>query len=439
MKINFLAAKEVLRALKYRNYRLFFIGQGISLIGTWMQQIALGWLVYKLTDSAFLLGLVSFSSQIPTFILALFAGLLADRYSKHKIIIITQSLAMLQAFILAILTLTNTVNIWYIITLSVFLGLINAFDMPTRQSFAIELVDDKKDLPNAIALNSSAFNAARLIGPTIAGILITTLGEGICFLINAISYIAVIFALLRMKIQSVQNEVKSEKVMQGLKEGIKYAYNFIPIRILLLLVAIVSLTGMPYTVLMPVFARDILHGDSSTLGYLFGAVGIGAFTGAIYLASRKTVLGLGRWIAAATSIFSMGLLLFSFSRNIYFSLFLMLFTGFGMMMQMASTNTLLQTLVDNNKRGRVMSLYVMAFMGTAPIGSLMAGTLASTIGAPLTVLSSGIICLAAAFWFMKQLPNLRKVIRPIYIQMGILPEVSQGLQSVTHLNMPPNK
>jgi len=430
--------KQTLRALRYRNYRLFFSGQSLSLIGTWMQQVALGWLVYRLTDSAFLLGLVGFSSQIPTFILASVAGVLADRYNKHKIIIITQTLAMIQAFILTFLTLSSTIQIWQILVLSLFSGLINAFDMPTRQSFVIEMVDDRNDLPNAIALNSSMFNAARLIGPTIAGILITAIGEGFCFLVNALSYLTVIAALLMMKIGPPVITKKKEKVLEGLKEGIKYAYNFKPIRALLLLIGLISLTGMPYTVLMPVFARDILHGDAHTLGFLFGAVGTGALIGAIYLASRKSVLGLGRWIAIATSIFSLGLLFFSFSREIYLSIGLMLFTGFGMMMQMASTNTLLQTLVDDDKRGRIMSLYVMAFMGTAPFGSFMAGTLASTIGAPYTVLSSGIICLIAAIVFYKNLPSLRKHIRPIYIKMGILPEVSKGLQSSTNLRMPPN-
>lgn len=432
------AVKQTLRALRHKNYRLFFTGQSISLIGTWMQQVALSWLVYRLTDSAFLLGLVGFASQIPTFIFASFAGVFADRYSKHKIIITTQTLAMIQAFILAFLTLTSSIQIWQILSLSLFSGLINAFDMPTRQSFVIDMVDDRNDLPNAIALNSSVFNAARLIGPTLAGLLITIVGEGICFLINAISYITVIASLLLMNIPRRMNNHHKEKVLQGFKDGIKYAYNFKPIRALLLLIGLVSLTGMPYTVLMPVFAKDILHGDAHTLGFLFGAVGLGAFTGAIYLASRKTVLGLARWIAAAASIFSLGLLFFSVSRNVYLSTGLMYFTGFGMMMQMASTNTLLQTLVDDDKRGRIMSLYVMAFMGTAPFGSIMAGTLASTIGAPFTILSSGIICLAGALLFYKNLPELRKHIRPIYIQKGILPEVSTGLQSSTHLKMPPN-
>ena len=290
-----------------------------------------------------------------------------------------------------------------------------------------------------VALNSSMFNAARLIGPTIAGILISLYGEGICFLINAVSYIAVIIGLLLMRIEPKIREAKKEKVLRGLKEGVKYAYEFIPIRTLLILIAIISLSGMPYTVLMPIFAKDILHGNANTLGYLLGSVGIGAFTGAIYLASRKTVLGLGRLIAIASTIFAVGLLLFSFSTSLIFSLPLMFVAGLGMMMQMASSNTLLQTIVDDDKRGRIMSLYVMAFMGTAPFGSLIAGSLASKIGAPSTVLLSGITCLITAFWFAKNLPNLRKHVRPVYVKMGIIQEVSSGLQSATHLNMPPNK
>lgn len=419
--------KQILRALRYRNYKLFFGGQSISLIGTWMQQIALGWLVYRLTNSAFLLGVIGFASQIPTFLFASFAGVFADRYNKHKIIIITQTLAMLQAFLLSVLTLTHVIQIWHIILLSIFSGLINAFDMPTRQTFVIDLIEDKNDLSNAIALNSSMFNAARLVGPTVAGFLIAALGEGLCFLVNAISYIAVIIALLLMKIKPNIKKVKKEKILEGLKEGIKYAYKFKPIRALLLLIGLVSLTGMPYTVLMPVFAKDILHGDANTLGFLLGAVGIGALTGALYLASRKSVLGLVRWVSKAAGIFATGLLLFSFSRNIILSLILMVFIGFGMMMQMASTNTLLQTLVDDDKRGRIMSLYVIAFMGTAPFGSLIAGSLASTIGAPYTVLTGGVICLIGSIIFTLKLPALKKYIRPIYIKLGIIPEVSNGL------------
>jgi len=429
--------KLILRAFRHRNYRLFFGGQAVSLIGTWMQQIALGWLVYRLTDSAFLLGVVGFATQVPTFLLATFAGVYADKYNNHKIIITTQTFAMIQAFILAYLTLSHQVTVWYIILLSIFAGIINAFDMPTRQSFVIEMVEDKNDLPNAIALNSSMFNSARLIGPTAAGFLISSVGEGMCFLLNAVSYIAVIAALFAMKIKKKEKTQAKKKVLTELKEGIKYSYNFKPIRAILLMIAVVSLAGMPYTILMPVIAKDVLHGSANTLGFLMAAVGIGAMAGAIYLASRKTVIGLGSWIYYASGIFGISLILFSFSRTIPLSIFLMLFTGFGMMVQMASCNTVLQTIVDDDKRGRVMSLYVTAFMGSAPFGSLVAGSLASNIGTPATLLLSGITILIVAVVFARVIPSLRVLIRPVYVEKGIIPEVSKGLQATTHLQMPP--
>lgn len=429
--------KFVLRALRYRNYRLFFGGQAISLVGTWMQQIALGWLVYRLTDSAFLLGLVGFATQVPTFLVATFAGVIADKYDNHKIIIMTQSLAMIQAFLLAYLTLSHQVTIWHIMILCVFIGLINAFDMPTRQSFVIEMVENKVDLPNAIALNSSMFNSARLIGPTIAGFLISSVGEGMCFLLNAISYIAVIVALLAMKIKRKERISKQKKVLSGLKEGIKYAYDFKPIRALLIQIAVASFAGMPYAILMPVVARDILHGNANTLGFLMGAVGIGAVTGAVYLASRKSVLGLGKWVFYASSIFGCSLILFSFSKNIPISIFLLLFTGFGMMVQMATCNTLLQTIVDDDKRGRVMSFYVTAFVGAAPFGSIIAGSLAGSIGTPSTILISGLIMLTGGIIFRSVLPSIRILVKPIYVNKGIIPEVSSGIQVTTHLQMPP--
>lgn len=429
--------KFILRALRYRNYRLFFGGQIISLIGTWMQQIALGWLVYRLTNSAFLLGLVGFATQIPTFLIASFAGVIADKYNNHKIIVATQTLAMIQAFLLAYLTLTHQVTIWHIMLLCIFIGVINAFDMPTRQSFVIEMVESKNDLPNAIALNSSMFNSARLIGPTIAGFLISSVGEGLCFLLNAVSYIAVIGALLAMKIKRKEKILKKKKVLSGLKEGIKYAYNFKPIRALLTQVAIASFAGMPYAILMPIVARDILHGNASTLGFLMGAVGIGAVAGAVYLASRRTVLGLGKWVFYASSIFGSSLILFSFSENIPLSIFLLLFTGFGMMVQMASCNTLLQTIVEDDKRGRIMSLYVTSFVGAAPFGSIIAGSLADSIGTPGTILISGLIMLAAGIIFKSVLPSIRTLVKPVYVDKGIIPEVSRGLQATTHLQMPP--
>jgi len=410
----------IFRALHHRNYRLFFGGQGVSLIGTWMQQIAMSWLVYRMTQSAFLLGVIGFLGQIPAFLLSPFAGVLIDRWNRHRILVGTQSLAMIQAFILAFLTLTGTIAIWHIIILALSLGFVNAFDMPTRQAFVVEMVETGEDLGNAIALNSFLFNGARLLGPSIGGILISLLGEGVCFLLNGISFIAVIAALLAMKMTKREIRSKSSHVLQGIKEGFTYAFGFPPIRSLLLLLGLVSLAAMPYTVLMPVFAKNILHGGPHTLGFLLGASGVGALVGAVYLASRKSVLGLGRLIVIALNIFGIGLIAFSVSRVLSLSLLLLAFTGFGMMVQMASTNTVLQTIVEEDKRGRVMSLYTMAFMGMVPFGSLLAGTLASKIGAPGTIMISGLACILGSILFARKLPALREMVRPIYIEKEIL-------------------
>jgi MFS family permease len=414
----------IFRALHHRNYRLFFGGQGVSLIGTWMQQIAMSWLVYRMTNSTFLLGVIGFLGQIPAFLLSPFAGVLIDRWNRHRILVGTQSLAMIQAFILALLTLTGTIAIWHIIILALFLGFVNAFDMPTRQAFVVEMVETGEDLGNAIALNSFLFNGARLLGPSIGGILISLLGEGMCFLLNGISFIAVIAALLAMKMAKREIRSKSSNVLKGVKEGFAYAFGFPPIRSLLLLLALVSLTGMPYTVLMPVFAKNILHGGPHTLGFLLGASGVGALVGAIYLASRKSILGLGKLIIIALNIFGTGLIVFSISRTLSLSLLFLGFTGFGMMVQMASSNTVLQTIVEEDKRGRVMSLYTMAFMGMVPFGSLLAGSLASKIGAPGTIIISGAACILGSILLARKLPLLRELVRPIYMRRGIIREES---------------
>lgn len=414
--------KLIFRALSHRNYRLFFGGQGISLIGTWMQQIAMSWLVYRLTDSALLLGVVGFTSRIPTFLLASLAGVLADRWNRHRVLVITQTLSMIQAMILAILVLTGTIAVWHIIFLSLSLGLINALDIPTRQSFVVDMIEKREDLGNAIALNSSIVNGARLIGPSVAGMLIATLGEGMCFLLNGLSFIAVIFALLAMKITPKKREAQSSKVFQGLKEGFSYAFGFAPIRSVLLLLGLVSLMGMPFTVLMPIFAEKILHGGPQALGFLSGATGVGAIAGSIYLASRKSVLGLGRIIVISSNLFGIGLIGFSLSRLFWLSLLMMLLTGFGMMVEMASSNTVLQTIVEEDKRGRIMSFYTMAFMGMVPFGSLLAGTLANNIGAPNTVMIGGVACILGSVLFAKKLPSLRRIARPIYVEKGIISE-----------------
>ena len=428
----------MLRALAHKNYRLFFTGQSISLVGTWMTRIATSWLVYRLTGSAFLLGIVGFAGQIPSFLLAPFAGVLVDRWNRHRLLVITQGLALLQSLAMAVLTLTGVIKTPHIILLSVFQGLINAFDMPARQAFVVEMVEKREDLANAIALNSSMVNAARLIGPSVGGVVIAAIGEGWCFMIDALSYIAVIASLLAMTLTArMIQPIREANIFQQLREGWNYAARFAPIRDILLLIGLVSLVGMPYTVLMPVFADDVLHGGPNTLGLLMAASGVGALIGAMLLAARKSVLGLGKYIPLTAGAFGAGLIMFSFSRVIWLSLLLMVLTGLGFMVQMAVSNTILQTIVDEDKRGRVMSFYTMAFMGTAPFGSLLAGSVADRIGAPHTLLFGGIGCLLGAAWFAMTLSDLRKDVRPIYVKIGILPEVAKGLQQSTELTVPP--
>ncbi len=413
--------RHIWRALRHRNYRLFYAGQGISLVGTWMQQIAVSWLVYRLTNSPVLLGISSFALNAPVLVLAPIAGFYADRWNRHKLLIIVQAAAMVQALLMAALVLTETITIWQIIALSLFLGVVNAFDMPIRQSFVVDMIEDRNDLSNAIALNSTIFNSARLVGPSIAGLMIAAVGEGMVFLINGLSYIAVIIALLAMHPVAQPRKDSSSGLVSSLVEGFRYAFGFMPIRSLLLLIALVSLVGMPYTVLMPIFAKDILHGDSHTLGFLVGASGIGALTGAIMLASRRSVRGLWRVIPIAAGIFGIGLIALSFSREVWLSTLLMVVTGFGMITQMATSNTVLQTIVDDDKRGRVMSLYTQAIRGITPFGGLIAGALAASIGAPYTFLLGGLCCILGALLFARYLPKMRQYIRPIYQQKGIVP------------------
>jgi MFS family permease len=386
-----------------------------------MTRLATSWLVYRLTGSALLLGIVGFSGQIPTFLFAPFAGVWVDRLDRRRVLVVTQFLAMLQSLALAVLTLSRHINIQEIIWLSAFQGLINAFDMPARQAFLVQMVDDKQDLGNAIALNSSMVNLARLVGPSLAGAVIAVSSEGACFLIDGISYIAVIASLVMMRLTSTAVKATVNTMLGQLKEGWAYVSGFAPVRTILLLFAMVSLMGWPFTVLMPIFAGKILHGGPHTLGFLMGAVGIGALVPAISLALRKTVLGLGRMIPISTACLGVGLILFGMSRLLWLSLLLMLFCGFGMMQQMAASNTIIQTIVEDDKRGRVMSFYAVAFVGMAPFGSLLAGISAHAIGAPLTVMLSGACCVAGAIWFATQVRMIRKLIRPIYVDLGILP------------------
>jgi MFS family permease len=421
---NVIGVKHIFRALRHRNYRLFFGGQSISLVGTWMQQVAMSWMVYRLTNSVLLLGIVGFSGQIPAFFLTPLAGVIADRYNRHRVLIVTQTLAMLQALILSALVLTNRITVEQIVALSIFLGLVNSFDIPVRQAFTVEMIEEREDLGNAIALNSSMVNAARLIGPSLAGVLIAAFGEGICFLLNGVSYLAAIGVLLAMKIAPRKIKPPDTHVLHELKEGFVYAFNSTPIKSILILLSLVSLMGVPYQVLMPVFARDIFHGGSITLGFLMAMSGIGALTGAIYLASRKSVIGLGKIIPLFSGLFGLAVIAVALSGVLWFSMPVICVAGFAMMVQMAASNTVLQTIVEEDKRGRIMGLFTMAFMGMVPFGSLLAGSLASKIGAPNTLLLGGTCCVIGALIFVRKLPSLREKIRPIYIEKGIITEVT---------------
>jgi MFS family permease len=409
------------RALRHRNFRLFFGGQTISLIGTWMTRVATGWLVYRLTGSALLLGMVSFAGQIPTFLLAPFAGVWVDRLDRRQVLVWTQALSMVQSLTLAALTLSGHITIPRLLALSVMQGCINAFDMPGRQSFMVKMVDDRRDLQNAIAINSSMVNMARLIGPSLAGMLIAVSSEGWCFLVDGISYIAVIASLLAMRLHAPVVKRAAASALSELKTGWTYVTGFLPIRTILLLFAVISLMGMPFVVLMPIFAARVLHGGPHTLGFLTGSMGLGALISALSLAARKHVRGLVRIIPVSAGVFGVGLIGFGLSHSFWLSMLMLMVAGMGMMQGMAASNTVIQTLVSDDKRGRVMSYYTMAFMGMAPFGSLLAGTMADVIGAPMTVIANGSVVLLGAAWFATRLPAVRREVRPIYREMGILP------------------
>jgi len=413
----------ILRAFRHRNYRLFFGGQGLSLVGTWMQQIAVSWLVYRLSGSALVLGLVGFVGQSPALFAAPVAGVLADRFNRHRLLIILQVLAMIQASLLAFLTLSGLVAVWHLFVLAAFLGFVNAFEIPTRQSFVIDMLDRNEDLGNAIALNSFMFNSSRLVGPSIAGVIIGLVGEGICFFLNAISFLAIIIALVAMRIQKRTGDTIDIPLLRGLREGFSYAFDFMPIRYILILLGLVSLAGMPYLVLMPVFAKDVLHGGPQTLGFLLGASGIGALIGALVLASRASVVGTNKLLSIGTLVFGASLIGFSFSTSVVLSFILMVFTGFHMILVMVSSNIMLQTIAEEDKRGRIISLYVLALMGTAPFGSLLAGIAANHIGAPNTLLAGGIVCILASLFFYLKLPAIRAQVQPIYRQLGLIEEM----------------
>jgi MFS family permease len=423
-----LVPPQLFRALRNRNYRLYFFGQSISLIGTWVTRIASSWLVYRLTDSEFLLGLVTFVGQIPALLLSPIAGVYIDRWNKHRVLVVTQSLAMCQSTALAFLTLTGRITVTDVMVLQLLQGLINAFDMPSRQSFVVEMVENRNDLPNAIALNSTIVNSSRMIGPAMGGVLIAAFGEGWCFALDALSYVFVIGSLLAMSVPRSVRDVEVTPMLQALTAGFNYVSGFAPVRSGLLLVALISTLGMPYQVLMPVMASEVLGGGANTLGVLMTATGLGALAGSVYLASRHTVLGLGRRMGQAAMMFGAALVAFSASRHLWVSLLLLPFSGAGFIVTLAATNTVVQTVVPEALRGRVMSFYTMSFLGTAPIGSLFAGMAAERIGAPATIAIGGAACFIGGAWFYSRLPQLRALIHPVYAERGLLvaPDADSG-------------
>jgi len=425
---------RMVKALRSRNYRLFFLGQIVSLCGTWMTNMATGWLVYRLTGSALMLGLVTCAGQIPMFVLGPFSGILVDRVNKRRALVLIQSLSMIQSFALAAMTLSGRASIAGLVFLNLINGIITAFDIPMRQSFVIEMIEDKAALGNAIALNSTMFNAARFIGPAIGALVIAAYGEGWCFFIDGCSFLAVIAAFLAMRIQpnGITQPLRGN-VLRDLMEGWRMVSRPGPIRRIITLLALTSLLGTPYATLVPLFAGSILKGGPHTLGLLMSAAGAGALLGAAWLAGRRSVLGLGAVIPNAVAVFGIGVIGFALSRQIWLSMLFLFIGGGGLMVQMASSNTILQTIVDNNQRGRIMSFYMMAFMGTAPIGSLMAGWISERLGAPLTLVIGGTVCICGAALFFSGLEQLREAIRPIYRRIGILPEIESGEETASQL------
>ena len=409
------------RALRHRNFKLFFVGQSISVIGTWMTKLATAWLVYQLTHSALMLGIVGFAGQIITFALAPVAGVWIERLNRRKLLVWTQAAAAVQSLALAALTLTGIITLEEVIFLTALQGLINAVDMPGRQSFLVQMVQGREDLGNAIAINSSMANGARLIGPAIAGLVIAAVGEGWCFLIDGVSYFAVIASLMMMRIELAPLRRRSESMFEQMREGWDYVRTFRPIRTILLLFALTTLMGFSYSVLLPIFAGQVLRGGATTLGWLTGASGVGALASALSLAVRKTVVGLTRMLRLAAAMLGTALILFGLSDTLWISLILMVFIGFGMIQTSSASNTIIQTLVPDDKRARVMGFYTMAFFGAAPFGSLMAGAMAERIGAPHTVIITGACCVLGAVWFTFERPKIAVVMRPIYREMGLLP------------------
>ncbi len=419
---------QVFVSLKSYNFRLYFGGQCISLIGTWMQQIAMSWLVFRLTGSVFLLATVTFMAQIPILVATPYMSVFVDRFDRRKLLMLTQSLSMLQALLMAVLTLTGLIQVWHIMILSLLIGLINALDNPTRQSFYPSLVPRDK-LSNAIALNSAVINGSRLIGPAVGGVLIGLLGEGICFLLNGISYIAVIIALLMMRVMPQRGKGVKQKVWEDIRDGFQYVVGNIPIRTLLLLMSVISFFGLPLMTFIPAYVKTILHGGSEMLGLLLSCIGVGSFIAALYLAARKSVLGLGKVVMLSGVLLGIGLSVMSFVSIPWVAAVLCLPIGFSVIAAVASINTLLQTLSREDKRGRVMGYMAMAFTGMAPVGSIILGTFEEFVGLQVIILLSGICCFLASLIFEYYRPVVRKYARPIYIDKGIIKEIVVGIDS----------
>ncbi len=419
-RTTLMAMAKLGRALRHRNYRLFFAGQSVSLIGTWLTKFATSWYAYRLTGSPFVLGLVAFFNQAPTSIIAPFAGVLVDRWNRRKVVIVTQIAAMFQSAGLAVFALTNTMTVWHLLALGSVQAVINAFDMPARQSFLGQMIEDRADLPNAIALNSSMVNSARLIGPVIAAVLVDLVGEGWCFTIDALSYLAVIASLLAMTVKPRPVRVRGGSIRAELVEGVRYVAGVPLIRAVLLLMVVTSVLGGAYTSMLPIVAGDVLHGGPYTLGILLGSAGVGALGGALYLASRSSVVGLGSVIGRCAFGLGAALAALELAPTIWLAAPVLFVAGMSLMVQLAATNTLIQTLVDDDKLGRVMSIYAVAFFGGAPLGALLEGSLADRIGPVHTFLIAGIACMIGAVVFWRALPALRAISRPMYVRLGLL-------------------
>jgi MFS family permease len=415
-------ASRLGRALRHRNFRLFFAGQGISVIGTWLTRFATAWMAYRLTGSPLILGLVGFFSQAPTSVIAPLAGVLVDRWDRHRTILVTQIAAMVQSAALAAFALTGTMTVWHLIVLGAVQAVINGFDMPARQSFLGQMIDDRADLPNAIALNSSMVNCARLVGPVVAAVLVGLWGEGVCFAIDAASYVAVIASLLMIRVDKRPAPARRGHVLAELADGLRYVWSLPLVRAVLLLLAASSVLAGAYGTLLPVVAATTLRGGPHTLGILMGAAGCGALFGALYLASRSSVLGLATLIKRCALSLGAGMIALELATSMWLAVPLLFAIGMAMMMQLAATNTLLQTLVDDKMLGRVISLYAVAFFGGAPVGALLEGTLASQVGAIHTFAIAGALCLASGLVFAYSLPQLRQISRPLYVKLGLLEE-----------------